>query len=165
MLDTVKTGDVSRVSVYYRGAAPEVFNEKGGTVFVPTQKSVMMLHDEDASMQSYGPEPPDPNAGFKGPYPYYSRGFLYADFLYHKGLSSFKDVVLHNSVRCFHYQDGDYEAWIDVETMLPVATKHGGIEADFQFLPAPTSPLELPPEEAASIQKSEETYKVLRSIR
>jgi hypothetical protein len=168
MLDTVKTGDIKQVTVYFRTQPSMVFNQKSDTIFVPTAKGDLMVHDSDhpiSTGDAGATTPLDPDAGFDGPYPFYSRGFVFADFLRNKGGSSFKNVVLYANVRCFHYQSGDYEAWIDVASMLPVATKHQGIEADFQFLAAPTSPLQLPPDEAASLQKTEQAYRALNSVR
>jgi len=167
MIDTVKTGGVKQVTLSYAGLPPEQINEKDGIIFLPTPKGTVMVHDSGGVVPngsgSSTPDPVDPE--MTGPYPLYSPGFLFADWLGGKGSSSFKNVVLYNQVRCFHYQDGGDEAWIDVDTMLPVATKHEGIEVDFQFLAAPTSPLQLPPEEAASLQKTEDASKAFNSVR
>jgi hypothetical protein len=60
--------------------------------------------------------------------------------------------------QCFHYkgtsasspsrgvsQTATVEAWIDSTTLLPVAMDDGNYLATFTFLPAPTTPLVLPP--------------------
>jgi hypothetical protein len=152
VLDIIRTGDIRRATLFFANQPSEEINEKDGTFFVPTGQGILMTR---AVSQALG----------EGPYPFYSPGFLFADWLGRGGPSSFKDVAVYNQARCFHYQEGGDEAWIDVDTMLPVAMKHDGIEADYQFQSPPTSPLQLPPEEATALQKTEDAYKAVNATR
>jgi hypothetical protein len=167
MIDTVKTGDTKQVTLSYAGQPPEEINEKDGIVFLPTPKGTLMVHEPPANLPTApGSSPLDAaDPELEGPYPLYSPGFLFARWLASGASSSFKDVVIYNQVRCFHYQNGGDEAWIDVATMLPVALRHDGIEADYQFLAPPTSPLQLPPDEAVSLQQTEDAAKAFNSVR
>ena len=64
------------------------------------------------------------------------------------GIEYYAGVVLFNEEQCFHYVhyvNGDTEAWINVESKLPVAYKNAGILYQFKFNPPPVEPLTLPP--------------------
>jgi hypothetical protein len=151
-IDTIGTGNVRRITLSFAGEPSEEIYEKDGTFFIPTGRGILMTR---AASEVPG----------EGPYPFYSPGFLFAGWVCRNGLSSFKDVVTYNEARCFHYQEGGDEAWIDVNTMLPVATKQDGIEADYQFMAPPTSPLQLPPDEASALQKTVDAYKAVNATR
>jgi len=62
----------------------------------------------------------------------------------------FDKVVLFEKRPSYHYVHGDTEAWIDVETRLPLAYKISNAAFQFKFNPPPAGPLTLP----AAYQKS-----------
>lgn len=101
------------------------------------------------------------------PCPFYTPDFLFTDWVRAQGTSAFKGVVPYNGVTCFHYQNSSgEEAWINTETMLPVAAKKPLLaEADYQFLSPPDSPLVFPAVETNAISNIENTAKVLQSVR
>lgn len=68
-------------------------------------------------------------------------------------LGNYKSVVALEKRQAYHYDNGDYEAWIDVETKLPLAFKADGIVYTFTFNEPPVTSLTLPPGHLAAYQK------------
>jgi hypothetical protein len=110
------------------------------------------------------------------PSPYVLDGFLFAGWVRTEGTAAFQGVVKYRGATCFYYRNGKgepaqwdprygQEAWIDVLTMLPIAAKSDGLEVDFQFHDAPSSPLQLPVDEARLVKNREEAVRVMNTIR
>ena len=97
------------------------------------------------------------------PYPLYSDGFLFTNCV---KLANYKDVATYKGIVCFHYQSNSGEAWVAVDSMLPVLAKEAsGIIAEYQFKAPPESDLTLPPEEAAVLEKQQKALKIFRELR
>ena len=99
------------------------------------------------------------------PYMYFNLGFAFTQCV---NPASFKEYTTYLNVPAFHYQDGYTEAWISVETRLPVgADQIGSVKTSYQYLPVPDADaIVLTPEEQKMLQKqkmAEEIYKNLRS--
>lgn len=67
----------------------------------------------------------------------------------------------------FHYQGGSTEAWISVDTKLPIgADQIGSVKTTYQYLPTPDADaIVLTPEEQKILQnqkRAENIYKALR---
>lgn len=56
----------------------------------------------------------------------------------------YEGVVLLSKRPYYHYVHGSTEAWVDVETKLPLAYKFGNFEFQFKFNAPPTGPLTMP---------------------
>jgi hypothetical protein len=106
------------------------------------------------------------------------------------GLSCYKDVVKVNGRSCYHFHvipppqpvrkahmteeeemklpavviTQEKEAWIDVETKLPVALGVEGLIYTYTFLPPPTSPLTLPQTMQTEITRQNSGIERLRKL-
>ena len=70
-------------------------------------------------------------------------------------------VVLFEKRPCYHYAKGDTEAWIDVETLFPMAYKNRNDLYKFKFNAPPTEPLTMPP----AYQKVWDSYALRKGLR
>ncbi|PTX94980.1 hypothetical protein DB345_11795 [Spartobacteria bacterium LR76] len=68
-------------------------------------------------------------------------------------ISNFQGIAQIDKVNYYHYVNGSEEAWINIETMLPSFYKKGELMYRFQFNPAPTAMLVLPPKYQAGLDK------------
>jgi hypothetical protein len=80
---------------------------------------------------------------------------------------SFKEYTTYGGVPALHYRDSSTEAWISVETRLPLgADQIGVVKTTYQFLPTPDANAIVPtPEEQKSFQyqkKAEDLYNSMR---
>ena len=139
-LDFVKSGRFLRVT--------QVFSD-GRTRSADTEGNSMLEHTGSGWHRS------TLNGGVP-PYPYYSAGFPLADWI---GADSFKDVVRYRQVECFHYANGDREAWIAVDSMRPAGGRQAATEAVYQFLETPDSLPDLSPDERALLQAVDDSFK------
>lgn len=99
------------------------------------------------------------------PYPYFTTGFLFAEWVHHAGLAAFQEVAKINNVPCFHYHQDVRDAWIAVDTLLPVKTAYANLEATFEFRDAPTGPLVFSPEEEAYAHQRAAEIKAMSAVR
>ena len=145
-IDTIRTGDLKRVTLSYSTGASQQFDQAG----------IYFLTSSASRVEIFVPHPGD------SPYPFYTDGFLFFEKL---SPSWFRDVVKIGSVDCFHYQNGSTQLWVAVDSMLPVAARSGGITARYQFQQTPTSPIVLPPDEEAVLEREIKAYKAYQSVR
>jgi hypothetical protein len=97
-------------------------------------------------------------------YVFFDAGFAFTQCV---NLASFKDFTTYQNVPAFHYQDSSTEAWISVDTRLPIgADQIGLVKTTYQYLPTPVADaITLTPEEQKMLQsqkKAEDAYKNLR---
>jgi hypothetical protein len=76
-------------------------------------------------------------------------------------LNNYDKVVFWEKRPCYHYATEGLQAWVDVETLLPVAYIAGNATYVFKFNAPPTQPLVLPP----SFQKTLDAAKQVSSRR
>ena len=74
-------------------------------------------------------------------------------------LENFVGEVIYQKQVCYHYVAEGTEAWIDVESKLPVAYQSAGTLYQFKFNPPPTEPLTMPP----AYQKALDTVSQMRN--
>jgi hypothetical protein len=157
-VDTIQDGGISRVTQNFQNA-PSVQIDRKGDYYIRRTST---------GWQLFGTA--------NGPLSFFAfDGFLFAEWVRQQGAAAFKKVVQYEGVTCFYYQNdkpetekdpnNGQEAWIDVHTMLPVAAKDDGIEADYQFHAPPTSPPQLSMEEANLVQARENAVNIQNSIR
>jgi hypothetical protein len=158
-VDVIQAAGISRVTLNFQGAPPVQIDRKGD----------YYIRRASTGAQLFGTG--------NGPLSFFALddGFLFAEWVRQEGASAFKKVVQYKGVTCFYYQNekpemekdpnNGQEAWIDVHTMLPVAAKDDGIEADYQFQAPPDSPPPLSVEEAHLVQARENALKAQSSIR
>ena len=145
-IETIRTGDLKRVILTYSTGASRQFDQ-AGPYFLTSSGSRADLFI--------------PHRG-EDPYPFYTKGFLFFETI---SPSWFRDVVKIGGVDCFHYENGSTQLWVSVDSMLPVAAKSEGITAHYQFQPAPGSPIVLPPDEKAVLEKEMNAQKASQSVR
>jgi hypothetical protein len=145
-IETIKTGGLKRVTLFFKGGTSQRFDQKGEYLLTTTPAG--------PQISKYIPLLP--------PYPFYTNGFLFVENI---GPANFKGVVKIKDVNCFYYSNGNTSIWIAVDSMLPVAARQDGVLAHFQFLPAPTQPLTLPQEEAAQLEKYEAAANAFHAMR
>lgn len=88
------------------------------------------------------------------------------------GLKWFKDVVSIKGTDCFHYSaeleaEGkkvSAEAWIAVESGLPVVARFDSVGHAYEFFPPPSAMLQLPPEYAAVAHQDEVREQQVRAL-
>jgi len=147
-IETIRTGDLKRVILSYSTGASQQFDQTG-IYFLTSDAS-------GSGTKLFIPHPDVP------PYPFYTNGFLFFETL---NPSWFRDIVKMGGINCFHYQNGSTQLWVAVDSMLPVAAKSEGITAHYQFQPAPGSPIVLPPDEKAVLEKEMNAQKASQSVR
>ncbi len=145
-IETVKSGDLKRVTIYYKSGTSKRFDQKGEYLLTTTPAGLQI--------DRYIPMFP--------PYPCYTNGFLFVENVVP---ANFKGVVKLKGADCFYYASGTTGVWVAVDSMLPMAASHEGVVAYFQFLPTPSQPLTLSPEEAALLQKYEAAANAFRAMR
>ena len=60
-------------------------------------------------------------------------------------LENYAGVEVFEKQRCYHFAKDGAEAWIDVETKLPVGYRRGKVLYRFTFAEVPSGPLAMPP--------------------
>jgi hypothetical protein len=158
-IDTIQGGGISCVTLNFQKAPPVQIDRKGDYYIRRTSTGVQLFGTANGTLSFFALD----------------DGFLFAEWVRQEGAAAFQKVVQYEGVTCFYYQNhkpetqkdpnNGQEVWIDVHTMLPVAAKADGIEADYQFHDPPTSPPPLPLEEANLIQARENALKIQSSIR
>ena len=157
-IDTIQDGGISRVTLNFENGPPVQIDQKGN----------YYIRQTPAGVQLFGTG--------NGPLSFFALdGFLFAEWVRQEGVAAFQNVVQYEGVTCFYYKNpkpeanmdpsNGQEAWIDVHTMLPVAARNDGIEADFQFHDPPTTPLQLSTVEAQLIQSRQKALQIQSSIR
>jgi hypothetical protein len=157
-IDTIQDGGILRMTLTFADSPTIQIDRKGDYYIRQTSTGVQLFGTGDGPLSFFALD-----------------GFLFAEWVRQQGLAAFQKVVQYEGVKCFYYKNSTpetekdptngQEAWIDVQTMLPVAARDDGIEADFQFHNPPTSPLQLSPEEARLIQSREKALQIQSSIR
>lgn len=145
-IETIKTGKTKRVTLFFKSGTSQRFDQLGDYLLTTTPAG--------PQISKYIPLFP--------PYPFYTDGFLFVENVVP---ANFKGMVKFKGVDCFYYGSGNTSVWIAVDTQLPVAARQEGVLALFQFLPAPSQPLALPPEEAAQLEKYEAAANAFRAMR
>lgn len=134
-LEILKVGDFRRALLTYGSRPPVTVDQRGIYVFTI---------DDDGQWASYAAN------AFMTPYAFFSVKFPLTEWV---GIDSYKDLVKYKGVQTFHYKSGDLEAWIAIDTMLPVGAKRPDAEITFEFLTPPTGPLPLDPQEAVLLRR------------
>ena len=147
-IDTIKTGDLRGVTVSFANGTTKQFTCQGDWVLSSTPKGPQL------SIASPS----------QSPYIYYSKGFILLDGVTINP-STFKGAAMHNGALAFHYKSGEADVWIDIATMLPLAVKEPGIEANYQHLPAPPRPFVIPKDQAGLLHKQQEADRKVRALR
>ena len=145
-IDIVKTDKTKRVTLSF----------KDGTSHRIDQVNGYILTISNTGPQIFTASPDMP------PYPFYTEGFLFVENV---GPATFSGMVSIKGKECFHYQDGTSEAWIDIDSMLPVAARKNGYTVFFQFLEPPTAPIVLTSDEAAVLERQEKAHSAAQSMR
>jgi hypothetical protein len=158
-IDTIQSGGISRVMLNFHNAPPVQIDRKGDYYIRQTSTGVRLFGTANGTLSFFAVD----------------NGFLFAEWVRQEGAAAFQKVVQYEGVTCFYYKNptpetqkdprNGQEAWIDVHTLLPVAARNDGIEADFQFHAPPTSPPQLSPEETRMIQARENALQIESSIR
>ena len=159
-IDIVRGGGFSVATFTFQNSPPVRVDAKGETSFLPTPTDGQLS-----------------KAGAQSSISFYTTRFLFAEWLRQQGASAFDKTVVFREIPCFHYVNKQppnpkiynpgygNEVWINVKTMLPVASKWNGVEADFTFLPPPSSPPQLSRDEIDLIQYRENLKQAVDSIR
>lgn len=117
--------------------------------FLPGVRFWTTLQHEVAATQTAAPDPLDS-------FPSASKGFPGVQWA---SLASYDQPVRFEKVVCYHYTAaGDHEAWIDVETRMPVAYK--GPDATYRFTFGAAPDALTPP---APYQEAMEKYRQIMS--
>jgi hypothetical protein len=96
------------------------------------------------------------------PFPYFDLGFSFTGCVNH---ASYRDYTTYQGIPVFHYQDGSTEAWISVETKLPIgADQIGSVKTTYQYLPAPDAII-LTPEEQKSLEMEKRAADIFKNLR
>jgi len=148
VIDTIKTGDLRGVVLTFANGTSRQFTCQGDWVLTSTSK---------------GAQVGIVNSSW-APYVYYTTGFILLDGV-KIDLSTFKETAKHNGVLAFHYKSGDADAWIDIDSMLPLAVKRSGVEVSYQFLNPPPRPFPIPQDQESLLQKEQAAYQSTKSMR
>jgi len=148
VIDTIKTGELRGVVFTSADGTSKQFTCQGDWVLSSTPKGPQLSVASPSQR----------------PYTYYSPGFILLDGTT-INLTTFKEAGLHDGAMAFHYKSGDVDAWIDPATMLPLAVKVSGVEASYQFLPAPPRPFVIPDDQAALLKKQQEDDQKIHALR
>lgn len=147
-VETTKVGTMKRIAVKFVTIPPQQFDIVGNHYFSqgPLGLEYRALSDEMPL------------------YMFFDAGFAFTQCV---NLASFKDVTTYQNAPAFHYQDSSTEAWISVDTRLPIgADQTGLVKTTYQYLPTPNADaVTLTPEEQKMLQnlkKAEDAYKNLR---
>lgn len=152
-IDIIKTGDMMLVTVMSSSGPPKIFYQRGDWIVTvnpqSTQQAQVLIPTPDHL-----------------PYPFYTHGFMLMEGMV-PGSGNFKGLVKYNHMPAYDYQTKGGEVWIAPDTMLPIAVKSSkaGLIAEYQFLPAPPSPFQIPSGQASLLQKEQEAYKGVGSMR
>lgn len=152
-IDIIKTGDMMLVTLSTTGAPPRIFYQRGDWIVTVNPQG-----SQQAEVLVPSPD--------HMPYPFYTHGFMLMDGAV-LGPNNFKGLVKYNDTPAFYYQTNVGEVWISPHTMLPIAVKSAkeGLIAEYQFLPAPPSPFQIPGDQASVLQKQQDADKAVRSMR
>jgi hypothetical protein len=145
-IETIKTGDTKEVTLSYDDGTSQRFDQVGFYFMTGSGSKTELFISNTVHP----------------PYQFYTKGFLFFDTL---DPSWFRGITKVGTVDCFYYNSGAVELWVAIDSMLPVAAKSGGILASFSFLPAPTSPIALPPNEQALLDRQIKAYNTFQSVR
>jgi hypothetical protein len=147
-VETTKVGAMKRIVVKFVTNPPQQFDIIGNHYFSqgPLGLEYRALNDEMPL------------------YMFYETGFAFTECV---NLASFKDFTTYQNAPAFHYQDSFTEAWISVDTRLPIgADQIGLVKTTYQYLPTPDADaVTLTAEEQKMLQnlkKAEDDYRNLR---
>ena len=151
--DIIKTGDMMLVTLTAGSGTPKIFYQRGDWI--------VTVNPENAQQAQVLVPSPD-----HLPYPYYTKGFMLMDGMT-LGPSNFKGLVKYNNSPAYYYQPKGGEVWISPHSMLPMAVKSSkeGLIAEYQFLQPPPAPFQIPGDQASLLQKEQDAYKAVRSMR
>jgi hypothetical protein len=147
-LDTIKTGELKGIVLTFADGTSKQFTCQGDWVLTSSPKGPQLSVASSSQR----------------PFVYYSPGFVMLDGVT-INLSNFKGYLMYKGTPAFHYQVGELEVWIDINSMLPLAVKNGGVEAAFQFLAPPPKPFVIPQEQADLLKKEQDADKKARALR
>ena len=127
--DVVYYSDNSKVEIWYVGDAELVPYPNGSRI------GVLAAGHEGVAIE-----------------PVSARGFPGLDW---PSVDSYKDVAKIADQKCRHYVkvgDGDpWEAWIGMDSGLPVAARYGNVVHTYNFTESPSAPLQMPPAYAQAL--------------
>jgi hypothetical protein len=96
------------------------------------------------------------------PYEYFDLGFPFTGSV---KTSAYQGSTNYQGVPTFHYNDGSTEAWISVETRLPVgADLIGKVKTTYQYLPVPDVVV-LTPEEQNALATEKRAAEIFNKLR
>jgi hypothetical protein len=78
---------------------------------------------------------------------------------------NYKGVDKYRGTPCFHYQDSNGEAWIQIDSIRPLAAKVNGSEIEYKILPPPSQALVPPPDMTALANRFKDAARNLESVR
>lgn len=145
-IEVIKAGDTRRDIITYGDGSTSQFDRRGPYLWIVNAQGVELTM------------PP----GDTALYPFYARGYTLMDWVepHH-----YVDQVKYRGTLCSHYRSESQEAWIAVDSRLPVAaTNPAGIEAVFRFYDRPTA-IQLSAEEEAQWQRQRKAVKAFDSVR
>jgi hypothetical protein len=147
-IETTKVGTMRRVVLKFADGSAKQFDFVGNHYFVQGPLGL--------EYRTLGGELP--------PYKFFSLRFLFTECV---NLASFKNYTTYQNVPVFHYRDDSTEAWIAVDSKLPVgADSIDSVKATYQFLPTPGSDaIVLTPEEQRLLQNQKKAEQLYNSMR
>lgn len=139
---STKTGQIKRDAITYGDGTKRDHWFIGNLMLWKTDEGVIVANDLSAMFVEDPTEAsPSIPTGFPG------TAWLKPAF--------FEKVVLQEKRPCYHFVGPGVEAWIDVETKLPVAYKKGEIIYKYTFGTAPVEPLVLPEDYQKILEKAQ----------
>lgn len=148
-IDVVKVGKLQRIIETQKDGKQNCYDQEGDILLLKTP-SGFSIH---------------PAGEDDSPYPFFSKGFLFTEWVRDAAPSTFKGQTTILGQDCFHYQDGSNEVWVARESKLPVKAVSNGVEVTFRFLAPPESQDLLPPDEAAYIKDYHTAVSKLNMVR
>jgi hypothetical protein len=146
-IDVVKVQTAKRVTLFFADGTSQQIDQMGPYVFMSSPQGVHLVPAND--------DPP--------PYPFYTEGFLFADWINTEAASAFQANIPHDGALCRHYVSASGgEVWINAKTGLPDEARMGTIVAKYRFEDPPESPPDFSPEEKALLAKIETAARMMQ---
>jgi hypothetical protein len=147
-VETTKVGKMRRIVVKFANSPPQQFDFIGDHCFLQGPLGLEYRRLEEGIV----------------PYMNFNLGFAFTQCV---NLASFKDYTTYQNAPAFHYRDSSTEAWISIDTGLPIgADQIGIVKTTYQYLPTPDADaVVLTPEEQMMLQnqkKAEDFYNSMR---
>jgi len=148
-LEIVKFGTLKRVTLTQGDGTTRRFLHSGDLMVVKSPSGVYYLDNIPG-----GP-----------PYPYGNEAFPLCEWVRSAPADAYLGTVEYKGVTCHHYRASSQEAWIDVESLLPVAAYGDGVMAFYRFLDPPSGPIPIDPGEAEAIKMTATKIRAMKDLR